>query len=51
MSGLPPNVELIFDIIITSLKLVAGGLLLYVMYGFSEGMGAWVELDRMVNGW
>ena len=49
MSGLPPNVELIFDIIITSLKLVAGGLLLYVMYGFSEGMEAWVELDRIMR--
>ena len=44
-----PKVEMIFDIVEVGLKLVAGGLLLYVMYGFSEGMGAWVELDRMTR--
>jgi len=44
-----PKVEMIFDIIITGLHLVAGCILLYVMYSFSEGMSAWVELDRMVN--
>ena len=49
MSGLQPNVELIFHIIETLLKLIAGGLLLYVMYGFSEGMEAWVELDRIMR--
>ena len=49
MSGLPSKVEMIFDIIETLLKLVAGCILLYVMYSFSEGMSAWVELDRMVN--
>ena len=44
-----PKVEMIFDIVEIGLKLVAGGLLLYVMYGFSEGMEAWVELDRMMR--
>tara|TARA_B100000902_G_C26942210_1_gene731615 strand:+ start:289 stop:432 length:144 start_codon:yes stop_codon:yes gene_type:complete len=44
-----PKIEMIFDIIITGLQLAAGCILLYVMYSFSEGMSAWVELDRMVN--
>ncbi len=45
----PDKVEMIFDIIITSLKLGAGCILLYVMYQFSQGMEAWVELDRMTR--
>ena len=45
----PDKVEMIFDIIITSLKLGAGGILLYFMYQFSEGMSAWAELDRMMR--
>jgi hypothetical protein len=44
-----PKVELMFDIIIGGLHIVAGCILLYVLYQFSEGMEAWVELDRMVN--
>ena len=45
------DVETILDIIGTILHLTAGGILLYFMYQFSEGMSAWVELDRMVRGW
>jgi|TARA_R100000353_G_C6499726_1_gene193887 hypothetical protein len=44
-----PKIEMIFDIIITGLHLVAGGILLYVMFQFSEGMEAWVELDRLIR--
>jgi|TARA_B100000073_G_scaffold344938_1_gene352855 hypothetical protein len=44
-----PNVEMIFNIIEVGLKLIAGGLLLYVMFGFSEGLEAWVELDRLMR--
>ena len=44
-----PKVEMMFDIIITSLKLGAGCILLYMMYQFSQGMEAWVELDRMMR--
>ena len=45
----PKNVEMMFDIIITSLKLGVGCILLYMMYQFSQGMEAWVELDRMMR--
>ena len=44
-----PKVEIMFNIIITSLKLGAGCMLLYVMYQFSQGMEAWVELDRIMR--
>ena len=44
-----PKVEMMFNIIITSLKLGAGCMLLYVMYQFSLGMEAWVELDRIMR--
>ena len=44
-----PKVEMIFEIIINGLKLGAGCILLYVMYQFSQGMEAWVELDRMMR--
>ena len=44
-----PNVEMIFEIIINSLKLGAGCILLYMMYQFSQGMEAWVELDRLIR--
>ena len=44
-----PKVEMIFDIIITGLKLGAGCTLLYVMYQFSQGMEAWVELDKAMR--
>tara|TARA_B000000532_G_C18764357_1_gene361148 strand:- start:579 stop:719 length:141 start_codon:yes stop_codon:yes gene_type:complete len=44
-----PKVEMIFEIIINSLKLGAGCILLYVMYQFSQGMEAWVELDKVMR--
>jgi len=44
-----PKVEMIFEIIINSLKLGAGCMLLYVMYQFSQGMEAWVELDKVMR--
>ena len=44
-----PKVEMIFEIIINGLKLGAGCILLYIMYQFSQGMAAWVELDRMMR--
>ena len=44
-----PKVEMMFNIIITSLKLGAGCMLLYVMYQFSQGMEAWVELDKVMR--
>ena len=44
-----PKVELMFDIIISGLHIVAGCILLYVLYQFSEGMEAWVELDRIMR--
>ena len=44
-----PKVEMIFDIIIPSLTLGAGCILLYMMYQFSQGMEAWVELDRIMR--
>ena len=47
----PKNVEMMFDIIITSLKLGAGCILLYIMYQFSLGMEAWVELDNLRRGY
>lgn len=45
------TITTILDILEVGAKLVAGGILLYMMYQFSEGMSAWVELDRMVRGW
>ena len=44
-----PKVEMIFEIIINGLKLGAGCILLYIMHQFSQGMEAWVELDRMMR--
>ena len=44
-----PKVEMIFEIIINSLKLGAGCILLYMMYQFSVGMEAWVELDKVMR--
>ena len=44
-----PKIEMIFEIIITSLKLGAGCMLLYVMYQFSQGMEAWFELDKVMR--
>ena len=44
-----PKVEMIFEIIINGLKLGAGCILLYIMYQFSQGMEAWVELDRIMR--
>jgi len=38
-----------FEIIITTLKLGAGCILLYVMFQFSQGMEAWVELDKVMR--
>ena len=45
----PDKVEMVFDIIITSLKLGAGCILLYFMFQFSQGMEAWVELDQVIR--
>ena len=47
----PKNVEMIFDIIINGLILGAGCMILYVMYQFSAGMEAWVELDNLMRGY
>ena len=44
-----PKVELMFEIIINGLTFVAGCILLYFLYSFSQGMEAWVELDRMMR--
>ena len=44
-----PKVDMIFEIIINSLKLGAGCILLYMMYQFSQGMEAWVELDKVMR--
>ena len=41
--------EIVFDTIETVFILGAGCILLYVMYQFSQGMEAWVELDRMLR--
>ena len=38
-----------FEIIITGLQLVAGCILLYFMFQFSQGMEAWVELDKVMR--
>ena len=45
------DVETILDLIGTILHLTAGGILMYMLFQFSEGLSAWVELDKMVNGW
>tara|TARA_A100001515_G_scaffold7537_1_gene6428 strand:+ start:3415 stop:3561 length:147 start_codon:yes stop_codon:yes gene_type:complete len=44
-----PKTEMMFEIIITSLKLGAGCILLYVMFQFSQGMESWVELDKLMR--
>jgi len=44
-----PKAEMIFEIIEAVLLLAAGGCLLYILFGFSQGMEAWVELDRMMR--
>ena len=44
-----PKTEMMFEIIITSLKLGAGCILLYVMFQFSQGMQSWVELDKLMR--
>ena len=41
--------QIVFDTIETVLILGACCILLYVMYQFSQGMEAWVELDRMLR--
>ena len=43
--------QIVFDTIETILIFGAGFLLLKVLWGFSEGMGAWVEFDRMMRGY
>ena len=43
-----PKIEMMFEIIITSLKL-GGCILLYVMFQFSQGMESWVELDKLMR--
>ncbi len=44
-----PKIEMMFEIIITGLQLVAGCILLYFMFQFSQGMEAWVELDKVMR--
>jgi len=44
-----PKIEMMFEIIITTLKLGAGCILLYVMFQFSQGMESWVELDKLMR--
>lgn len=46
-----PKVEMIFEIIINGLMFAAGCMILYVMYQFSQGMEAWVELDNLMRGY
>jgi|TARA_B100000287_G_scaffold299087_1_gene282298 hypothetical protein len=43
--------EIVFDTIETILIFGAGFLLLKIMFGFSEGMYAWAELNRMMRGY
>tara|TARA_B100002019_G_scaffold273174_1_gene269031 strand:+ start:153 stop:299 length:147 start_codon:yes stop_codon:yes gene_type:complete len=46
-----PKVEMIFEIIEAVLLLAVGGCLLYILFGFSQGMEAWVELDNLMRGY
>ena len=43
--------QIVFDTIETILIFGAGFLLLKELWGFSEGMGAWVEFDRKMRGY
>ena len=43
------RIEKLFTTLETIFILVAGFLLLKIMFGFSEGMQAWAELDRMLR--
>ncbi len=41
----------LFDIVEILLILTAGFFLLKIMFGFSMGMEAWVELDNLIRGY
>ena len=43
------KVEIAFEIVEIILTLIAGGLILYVLFGFSQGMAAWNELHNLMN--
>ena len=38
----------VFDIIESTLKFIAGAIILKIMFGFSRGMLAWIELDKLL---
>ena len=42
------TVRNIFDIIDFTLRLIAVGFILKIMFGFSNAMGAWIELDKLL---
>ena len=44
-----PKVEMIFEIIINGLTFVAGCILLYFLYSFSQGMEALAEFDEIIR--
>lgn len=46
-----PKVELMFEIIINGLTFVAGCIILYFLYSFSQGMEALSELDKLMRGY
>jgi|TARA_Y100000741_G_C18156925_1_gene519523 hypothetical protein len=43
------KVEMAFEIVEIILTLIAGGLILYVLIGFSQAMDAWNELHNLMN--
>ena len=43
------KVEVAFEIVEIILTLIAGGLILYVLFGFSQAMAAWNELHNLMN--
>lgn len=43
------KIETAFEIVEIILTLIAGGLILYVLVGFSQGMAAWNELHNLMN--
>ena len=43
------KVEVAFEIVEIILTLIVGGLILYVLFGFSQAMAAWNELHNLMN--
>ena len=43
------KVEMAFEIVEIILTLIAGGLILYVLFRFSQAMDAWNELHNLMN--